>query len=59
MEQVRECLDSAEHPVTIPIFVGFDETGSMGSAPREIVEKLGTLKGVTLTAGLLDSVNVR
>jgi hypothetical protein len=54
-EKIRECLDSTEHPLTIPIFVGFDETGSMGSAPRQIVEKLGTLKGVTLAAGLLDA----
>lgn len=53
-EQVRECLDSTEHPLTIPVFVGFDETGSMGHGPRLIQEKLATLKGLTLRAGLPD-----
>lgn len=53
-ERIRECLDSPEHPNTIPVFVGFDETGSMADAPRIIVDKLAGLKGLTLRAGLPD-----
>jgi hypothetical protein len=53
-EKIRECLDSDEHPLTVPVFVGFDETGSMGSGPRIIQEKLGLLKGLTLRAGMPD-----
>ena len=53
-EQIRECLDSDDHPLTVPVFVGFDETGSMGYGPRIIQEKLGLLKGLTLRAGLPD-----
>lgn len=54
-EKIRECLDSAEHPNALPVFAGFDQTGSMGSAPRTLQEKLATLKGALLRAGLLDA----
>lgn len=54
-EQIRECLDSDAHPLTVPVFVGFDETGSMGEAPRILQTKLALLKGSTLRAGLLDA----
>lgn len=53
-EQIRECLDSDEHPLTVPVVVAFDETGSMGHGPRIIQEKLASLKGLTLRAGLND-----
>ncbi len=53
--RVRECLDSAAHPFTIPVFVGFDQTGSMGEAPLVLQEKLATLKGALLRAGLEDA----
>lgn len=53
-EQIRECLDSTEHPLTIPCAVLFDETGSMGQGAYTIQEKLATLKGATLRAGLTD-----
>jgi hypothetical protein len=53
-EHIRECLDSDEHPLTVPVFVGFDETGSMGNGPRIIVDKLAALKGLTLRAGMPD-----
>jgi hypothetical protein len=54
-EQIRECLDSPEHPTTLPVVVGFDETGSMGDAPRIMQQKLGALKGATLRMGLVDA----
>jgi hypothetical protein len=54
-EMVRECLDSDEHPETLPVVVAFDETGSMGHVPMVLQEKLATLKGVTLRAGLVDA----
>jgi hypothetical protein len=54
-EKIRECLDSAAHPVTLPVFVGFDETGSMGDGPRILQQKLATLKGSLLRAGLEDA----
>lgn len=53
-EKVRECLDSDDHPLTIPCVVGFDQTGSMSTGPRILTEKLATLKGITLRAGLTD-----
>jgi hypothetical protein len=54
-EQIRECLDSDAHPITLPVFVGFDETGSMGEAPMILRERLATLKGALLRAGLDDA----
>jgi hypothetical protein len=54
-EQVRECLDSPQHPNALPVVVGFDETGSMGHAPRTLQQKLALLKGATLRVGLTDA----
>lgn len=54
-DKVRECLDSDEHPVTLPVVVAFDETASMGDVPRRLQASLATLKGVTLRAGLIDA----
>jgi len=53
-KQIRECFDSIEHPLTVPVVFGFDQTGSMGNGPRIIQEKLSTLKGLTLRAGMPD-----
>ena len=40
---VRESRDSTEHPNSLPIIVAFDSTGSMGSVPRVMQQKLGTV----------------
>lgn len=53
-KKIREARDSVEHPVSLPVFVAFDETGSMGMAPRLLQEKLASLKGTTLRLGLND-----
>ena len=46
--KIRESRDSAEHPVTTPIAVLFDVTGSMGSVPRTLQTKLPKLLSILL-----------
>lgn len=41
--KVRECVNSEEHPNTIPIILGLDVTGSMGEACSETAAALGTI----------------
>jgi len=40
---VRECVNSEEHPNTIPVILALDVTGSMGSACKETAEALGVI----------------
>ncbi len=48
---VREARDSVEHPVSVPIIVAFDETGSMGMVPRMLQKKLAELFALLLRKG--------
>lgn len=55
---VRESRDSDEHPLSVPIAAFFDETGSMGYAPRVIQEKLGGLFGLLLRKGYVEDPQI-
>lgn len=39
----RECVNSNEHPNTIPVILALDVTGSMGAACKETAEALGVI----------------
>jgi len=43
--KVRESRDSDAHPVTVPIIIGLDTTGSMSRVPYQIQEALPKLMG--------------
>ena len=55
---VREALDSDEHPNSTPIAVFFDVTGSMHAAPRELQKKLPELFGLLLRKGYVDDPQI-
>lgn len=41
--KIRECLDTEEHPNTIPVILVLDVTGSMGLSCKETAETLGII----------------
>lgn len=51
---VREARDSVEHPVSVPIIVAFDQTGSMGHVPRLLQKKLAELFSLLLRKGYVE-----
>lgn len=50
-EIMRECMISDDHPDPTPIAVFFDQTGSMGTIPRVLQQKLGALHGLLVRKG--------
>jgi hypothetical protein len=56
--QVRECLDSDEHPNTTPIVVAFDLTGSNAHVADLSQEKLKTLFGVVQRRGVVEDPSI-
>lgn len=48
---IREARDSTEHPLSVPIAIWLDETGSMSEVPRKVIKKLPSLFGLLLRKG--------
>lgn len=54
--EFRESRDSAAHANSIPIIVALDETGSMGSIPKELIQnKLSKLMQTLIDNGVEDA----
>lgn len=41
--KIRECINTSEHPNTVPVILALDVTGSMGSACHETAAALGAM----------------
>lgn len=57
-KNVRESLDSPEHPCSTPIAVLFDVTGSMAAVPKVFVSKLGKLMSFLVKKGYVSDPQV-
>jgi hypothetical protein len=55
---IREALDSDEHPDATPIAVLFDVTGSMGQIPRVLQTKLPQLHGLLQRKGYVSDPQI-
>lgn len=55
---LREARDNDEHPNSVPIVIGFDATGSMGSVPKTVQTKLAGLFGLLLRKGYVDDPQI-
>lgn len=53
-QNIRESLDSTEHPESLAIGVLFDVTGSMGNIPRVLQSKLPKLYNLLLEKGYVE-----
>lgn len=52
---LRECRDSVAHPLSVPIIMGLDVTGSMLKIPHEMIKSgLPTLMGNLIQRGISD-----
>lgn len=54
----RESRDSDDHPTSVGVAVLFDVTGSMGSVPKTLVDKLPELFGLLLRKGYVEHPQV-
>lgn len=51
---IREAFDNKDHPLSRPIVIGFDQTGSMRGTPPILQQKLGVLHGLVERKGYVD-----
>lgn len=52
---IRESRDSMDHPSSVPIILGLDVTGSMGTIPHELIKNgLPTIMETIIRDGILD-----
>lgn len=54
----RTCEDGDDHPNALPVMVFFDVTGSMGSIPKTLREKLPELQGLIQRKGYAEDPQI-
>lgn len=53
-----ESRDNVDHPNSIPIILGLDQTGSMGSVPRTLQQKLAEVFDLLLLRGYVEDPQI-